>query len=138
MAGLVIVLMSVGCGRETEAIPNMDKPTPVSLLRNVWDAGVVFPGESTKIAFPLDCEDVIDATEIECITTSCECVSATAHNFVDSTGADGVAVQIKVEESAKDGKMSRGHLLRVQLAISLKGGKEIDRAVNLLISGGRS
>ncbi|UUO04991.1 hypothetical protein M4951_16555 [Blastopirellula sp. J2-11] len=143
IAGLIIatcfgiVLTSVGCSRETEAIAAAGHQATESAPSSAWDAGIVFPGEVTTITFPLEVAEIADASGVDSIATSCECAVATACDYINARGERRVAVQIKFDEPAQDHAVSRGIMLRVGLEIRLKSGQVLDRDISVLISGAK-
>lgn len=99
-----------------------------------WEVGIVFPGEETRVAFPLKDADVNDAKEIREIKTSCECTRAVGRNFVDFKGARGVAIQFNVlDDTESQGKPS-GRRLLVDVSITLHSGRTITRQLSMTLS----
>lgn len=140
---LLMVLTAEGCGLASasdsgDSPPSHATPSP-QLGTNDWDAGIVFPGSDTNVAFPLVDERLQNAAQVAEIHTSCECTSAEAVDYVDSRGEKKIAIRIRIAEPVDDTENfppdHAGSALLIQFDIVLKGGESIQRRMSMTLSG---
>ncbi len=140
---LVSVSFAVGC---VPAVSTGEKPDVRVVMKPAdsftlasenqrWDAGIVIPGSTTTIAFPISDERVTRMSDIVGIKSSCECTSAAAMEFLDTTGQKKVAVQVSIHEGVEGMNSKRGRHLIVALEIRLASGAVLDRDVYFVLSG---
>lgn len=102
-----------------------------------WEIGIVFPGETTCVSFPLEEDSASKVSDIDKITTSCPCLEASARSFVKTKGDEDVAIMVVYQEELKENSpLAAGVQLVIPITIHTTTNKEIMRRVAVYISPG--
>ena len=104
-------------------------------LSKIWDAGIVFSDERFTIAFPLNEPSVTRAAQVVGITTSCECSTAIARDYVDQLGNQCVAIKITIQERELPSRKELSMNLTLQVRLQLEENQIISRDIRVLLSG---
>lgn len=133
---LLYLLASTGCTQGNEVIAGADQRLSEAIDGDLWNAGIVIPGETVSVAFPLVDTGVTEVADIADVKTSCDCVSAVPCSYLDPRGKGGVAIQLEFDGAKEEEhRTERGMTLRVKVKIHLKSGPILERDVAVLMSG---
>ena len=126
MAVLGALFLQAGCDRFDDGEASIAQaPTKSGIssekLSIVWDCGVVLPGETTRISFPLDLPGVTSARDISSIETSCECVQVSLSDL--KWHGSGVLAFIHIDRSDEEQESDRIQQLHVTLSFTTYRGE---------------